>query len=624
MTSALSKEEDNGFTQLTVEALIHSVQFGDLKSVEAAIEQQKLSPDTVDRDGCSLLHWAAINNRLEIARYLISKNCNVNIVGGENGEIPLQWAVRQAQCAGMVNLLIEEGSNIHHKSLFGYDALFIAVQAGHTHIIFILLHSGANPDTTDSNQETPLIWILKNQFTDGIEFVRLLLKFNANPAYKGSGGNNCLHLLGLQGRDVDLGLALTIYGEGPAALVEAVNDDGLTPYKIAVKTRNSRFMRFLYDAFLYTRFPKSLPQMAIALSFFLTFVFPLFYGWFYGIAMDMALWFATSLLQQSSIRRGDSRFSNGWAWGVIITVTASYYYFISPYFSGHSDLYFDSNMDYFIGVLACLIVYTLYHSMYTVPHHLICEDSLERKRIVQKIVESKPIVNEKGVPIAVDFRLCSTCLTDKSLASIHCSKCNICVVQLDHHCPFVNNCVGRGNRRVFVFFTLFAGFGCILVSVLSYYVQRQYLCPDFQGWFWAFFQSQYCAFFALPIFTMISWLAGFVGFWIVCICLGQIHLIANEMTTFEIIRKSNRNRPNQTPCCSAKAARNVHQFCQTGQYLVNEYVGTVTSDCSDCGHDHHHHGHSHSHSHHSLGRSNQLGQKAALSETDQKLLAMNV
>lgn len=56
------------------------------------------------------------------------------------------------------------------------------------------------------------------------------------------------------------------------------------------------------------------------------------------------------------------------------------------------------------------------------------------------------------------------------------------MVQLDHHCPFVNNCVGRGNRRVFVFFTLFAGFGCVLVSVLSYYIQRQYLCPDFQGW----------------------------------------------------------------------------------------------------------------------------------------------
>lgn len=35
-------------------------------------------------------------------------------------------------------------------------------------------------------------------------------------------------------------------------------------------------------------------------------------------------------------------------------------------------------------------------------------------------------------------------------------SCDICVVNLDHHCPFVNNCVGRGNRRVFVLFTLFA------------------------------------------------------------------------------------------------------------------------------------------------------------------------
>lgn len=34
------------------------------------------------------------------------------------------------------------------------------------------------------------------------------------------------------------------------------------------------------------------------------------------------------------------------------------------------------------------------------------------------------------------------------------------MVDLDHHCAFVSNCVGKGNRRAFVLFTLFASIGC--------------------------------------------------------------------------------------------------------------------------------------------------------------------
>jgi palmitoyltransferase len=47
-------------------------------------------------------------------------------------------------------------------------------------------------------------------------------------------------------------------------------------------------------------------------------------------------------------------------------------------------------------------------------------------------------------------KVCKICRTHVLQHSRHCGKCNRCVNGFDHHCKWLNNCIGQRNYRTFV------------------------------------------------------------------------------------------------------------------------------------------------------------------------------
>ena len=65
------------------------------------------------------------------------------------------------------------------------------------------------------------------------------------------------------------------------------------------------------------------------------------------------------------------------------------------------------------------------------------------------------------------WKICKYCKEIKPLRTHHCSLCDICVIKMDHHCPWINNCVGQNNQRYFLLFLFHSFCYTFLVTMLT-------------------------------------------------------------------------------------------------------------------------------------------------------------
>jgi hypothetical protein len=84
------------------------------------------------------------------------------------------------------------------------------------------------------------------------------------------------------------------------------------------------------------------------------------------------------------------------------------------------------------------------------------------------------------------YAMCSHCQTYKPDCAHHCRICDRCVSRMDHHCPWMNNCIGAGNMKHFTLFLIYVWTASALALVL--------FCVNYFGC-----DNEYCEFSGIEI-----------------------------------------------------------------------------------------------------------------------------
>ncbi|KAI9186216.1 hypothetical protein LWI28_014954 [Acer negundo] len=139
---------------------------------------------------------------------------------------------------------------------------------------------------------------------------------------------------------------------------------------------------------------------------------------------------------------------------IYLSILGATYYFIASSSFKYIPGYYLSEVHRYLSLLGIAIGVVLFLlTSYTDPGTVKAEN-------VSQYIAAFPYDN-----MIYTERECSTCKILKPARSKHCSICDRCVARFDHHCGWMNNCIGEKNTRYFMAFLLWHFFLCLYGTV---------------------------------------------------------------------------------------------------------------------------------------------------------------
>ncbi|KAK6271015.1 hypothetical protein POUND7_008113 [Theobroma cacao] len=82
------------------------------------------------------------------------------------------------------------------------------------------------------------------------------------------------------------------------------------------------------------------------------------------------------------------------------------------------------------------------------------------------VEDSSSVSDEEPKKNGVQSKYCDKCAAYKPPRAHHCRVCRRCILRMDHHCLWINNCVGYWNYKAFFTLVLYATIGSIHSTII--------------------------------------------------------------------------------------------------------------------------------------------------------------
>lgn len=451
--------------------IVKATQYGILPRCKELVEAG-YDIRTPDGENITLLHWAAINNRLDIARYYISMGAVVDVLGGDLMATPMHWAIREGHLP-MIVLLMQYGADPNVRDAEGCAAIHVAVQCNHTNIVAYLIAKGVDPDLYDANGKTPLMWATWRTF--GIDPTRTLLSMHASVNLQDRTQRNTPLHYACMSQNSNVLSALVNSG----ADLETKNERGETPLDIARTKKNvwmtNRIMSLRKEKGIDTKMPVCLKAFntqqwrkraafltAFIAMFAIGFVFNLSsVSWLLKILLFIVTYTFIHLMAMFVITHHEMVNT----FPICVSFATKFWVYMTSFF------FFWSTVNSLLAQIIFLTFtpamwYFFYKSMMSDPGVIACAEE-QKKRTIIRAAETDSLHIEK---------FCSTCMVMKPLRSKHCAVTNRCIAKFDHYCPWVYNAVGAGNHRYFIGYLFFL-LGMLLWNIYASFKYWHVMCP---------------------------------------------------------------------------------------------------------------------------------------------------